>query len=971
MLHVPARRLICGTHRCGKTTLLVEAAASSLDGGLDAGRLLALSVNRQAVRGLRAALHTRTGLELLTADVRRRATALLEQFPASAGLPAGWSSSDIISALDRRVLMRRAWAQSAGSLYDKYSARPGALDWLAGIFDLFAEWIGTTDPQLLAGPVPADAALAELWAAYCSYLELCRGFELLAFQEVVPRAVDVLRDPQVRARVLPDLLLLDDLDLFRPSELLFARALITPTTAVVASSGTLPSAHNPEPGLAYLAAWCAALELAYEYPVAQDAVSTPDHVYAGCPSPQHEADAIARAIATSFGPDSRFADYAIICFDPDLLPILRHTLPQWNIAVEGMDTRDAYAPALAPLILAGMRLIAGTSMLPAELVECLRHPGLGLDPADAHALAAALGAGLSSTDPLTLLERWSRDERAAGSRGRLRQIAHLTSALRDAAISPSAKLQRWLGALDCAAATNTALAAGIEPWEASADADLVERWLGFLRRSERLRAAWDEPLSDMDAVEVLAGSQPLVEPIARPLSGAVQLWQPDQLGGCTARVVWLAGLHEHALPQRSTPLAWVRPEVLAGLDWLPGFVPLLQDDRAARWEHGWRMLQRAAGRAEQRLGLSWSQTDQRGRRRLRSPLLDLWRHEAAGSVEVSSSALLQGGLANRPEQGPPLHICETEPVVDGAVTTADVFTTSPSALEDFLICPRRYFYARVLNLYDVVSSPRQALGQVVHAALHELKVTGATVASAAALVEQYWPAGPPRFGTRLREAAFRRLAEQAVAQVAAFDAEYGTGEYVGGEVSFRWQIMPGVELRGTIDRIDRGDDGLVVLDYKLGSNSPSVAALLDTFAPPSEQAQMADWRPSDLQLPLYALAIEHGAVLEAQVEPGDQVTAVGLVYPLQLYTARGKPAAAGRRMLRIVDHLPGCDACAQPTGRKRPDGLLCRDQLGRIADRARAAIGEMRAGTITPDPIDGSRTCASCAFRAICPAPQA
>ena len=49
------------------------------------------------------------------------------------------------------------------------------------------------------------------------------------------------------------------------------------------------------------------------------------------------------------------------------------------------------------------------------------------------------------------------------------------------------------------------------------------------------------------------------------------------------------------------------------------------------------MLQRAAGRAEQQLGLSWSQTDQRGRRRLRSPLLDLWLQDAAGSEKLRRS----------------------------------------------------------------------------------------------------------------------------------------------------------------------------------------------------------------------------------------------------------------------------------------------------------------------------------------------
>jgi hypothetical protein len=700
-----------------------------------------------------------------------------------------------------------------------------------------------------------------------------------------------------------------------------------------------------------------------------DVAGMPQYVYVACPSPQHEADAIARTIATSFEPGSRFADHAVICFDPDLIPLLRRTLPQWSIAVDGMDARDAYAPALAPLLLAGMRLIAGTPMVPAELAGYLRHPGLGLDPGDAHVLVGAVAAGASSVDPLMLLERWSREDRAGESRRHLRQIVDITASLRAAELAPSAKLQHWLGALGCRAATNAAVADGLEPWESKADAELIDRWLGFLQRSERLRAAWGEAMSDAAAMEVLAGSQALVEPIARPLADAVSLWQPDQLGGCTASVVWLAGLHEHALPKRSSPLAWVRPEALAELDWLPGFVPQLQDDRAARWERGLRMLERALGRAGQQAALSWSQTDLRGHRRLRSPLLDFWLQDNAVPPAAHASSR-QSGLVAWPRRSNRLLVCEPVPVEHELTTTEAAFATSPSAVEDFLICPRRYFYARVLNLYDVVASSRQALGQVVHAALRDLKAVGEASMSSSALVEQHWPGGQQRFGTRLREAAFRRLAEQAVAHVAAFDAEYGTTEFVGGEVGFHWEIAPMVELRGTIDRIDRDGDGLIVVDYKLGATSPSITALLGMFAPP-EEAQAANWRPSDLQLPLYALAIEQGATLEALVAPGERVTTVGLVYPLQLYTARGKPAAAGRRMLRIVDHLPGCEACAPREGRKRTDGILCRDQLGRIADRARAAIAEMRAGTITPDPIDGPRTCASCAFRHICPAPQA
>src|SRR3712207_7107900 len=53
----------------------------------------------------------------------------LEQFPSAACLPQGWKSTDILSALDRRVLMRRAWASigAADSLYQQYGEQPGAM----------------------------------------------------------------------------------------------------------------------------------------------------------------------------------------------------------------------------------------------------------------------------------------------------------------------------------------------------------------------------------------------------------------------------------------------------------------------------------------------------------------------------------------------------------------------------------------------------------------------------------------------------------------------------------------------------------------------------------------------------------------------------------------------------------------------------------------------------------------------------
>ena len=984
MLSVAPRRLIHGTFHCGKTTALVEAAATFIDEGYAASQMLGLSVHRHAVRGLRAALHDRLDQDVPVADVRRRAVALLEQFPAAAGLPSGWSSTEIISALDRRVLMRRAWADAAtgpDSLYTVYGSRPGALDWLVRVFDQFSEWSGTAGIAHLLGPTPDDTNLAELWNAYRAYLALSLRLRVVAFQEVVPRALDLLRHDDIRAKVTPRLLLLDDIDLFRTSELLFAQALVAETTAIVAVAGTAPTIRSPDAAVRYLAAWCETLRLEPDLEPLQPR-ARPNVSYVEAPTVAHEVAAIAQHIATTFPEGGRFADYAVISFDSELLPLLRRTLPQWGIAVEGMEARDAYALAIAPLLHAGIQLLAGVAVPLEELTAWIRHPIIGLTAVDRRLLRTGTATWGAGDDPLVVLKRWLSLGFSPEGRRRLQQIARATEALRGAGMPPSAKLRRWIAELDLPMRAAAETAAALEPWAVAADAELLERWITFLERAERLRAQIGEPLNDAEAADVLRSCQALVEPISRRLADGVSLWQPDQLSGCSAAHVWIAGLHEGALPQRQAPLPWVEPEAFTALSWLPGYVPPERETRAARWGQAQDMLARAMGRAQRELVLSSSGSDSRGRRRLRSPVLDtlLRRLDAEGRTPSPPTPLSQAGRGRtgqsllpspRLGEGPGVRVV---PPLQNPVTQAptDVFTTSPTAIEDFLHCPRRYFYARVLNLYDVVSSPRQALGQAVHAALKDLKQQGDTAPSAGDLVDLHWPAGEHRFGTRLREAAFWRMAERAVAQVAASDANLTAGTpFVAGEISFRWRIAPDVELRGQVDRVDRGPDGLIVLDYKLGSSSPSIKNLLDMFVPPLERAARVAWRPSDLQLPLYVLAIERGAVEGLPDDAGASVAEVGLVYPLQLFTATGKPAAGGRRMIRIVEHTADCPACQSGSKGTAASGLLCRDQLRAIEERALKAIAEMRAGVIDPDPIDGARTCGGCAFRAICPAPQA
>ncbi len=977
----PIRRLIWGGHGCGKTAALVDSAAELLTSGFDSAEILALSIHRPAVRGLRDLLHERLGRDIPTADVRHRAVSILQQFPAAAHLPQEWTSGDIVSALDRRMLMRRVWVEASGpeTLYARYGTAPGALDWLARVFDAFAEWAGTADAERLASHVPAEAPLAELWETYRLYLALGRQLGLVAFQEVLPRTIDVLREPEVRAAVAPRAILVDDLDLFRPSELLLVQALAGLDTMVIAASTTTPASWSDDPQIRFLANWCVRLGLVPDREAAGISSSPRpcDTRYAECLTPAREVEAIAQFIAARRGGPclSCLSDYAVVCFDPALVPLVRRTLPEWDIAVEGMEARDAYTLAIAPLVLAGMRLLAGVPFAPGELTAFLRHPVLGLPSGDTRLLVGALGGqpagsvGPAVSESLWLAERSWPEALSEVGRLRLQQIAEVTADLRAVAMSSSAKLRAWLDRLDLRARAREQTAPALEPWAVAADEALLDRWLLFLERSEQVRAALGNVLGGSEAVEVLASSQGLVEPITPRLADAVRIWRPEELGGCSAATVWIAGLNEDVLPTKPAPLPWASSDsFVEAFDRLPGFVVPDAGDRAARWEAAEALLRRAVGRARQTLVLSWSRTDRDGRRRLPSPVLS--------PLIVDLPALTKAGQGDpgsvRPGSVVSMLSSRPSALDDLKLPVSTLFTTSPSAIENFLQCPRQYFYARELKLYDVASSARQALGQVVHAALRDLKTTGDDAPAIPRLVDAHWPKRDRRFGTRLREAAFRHLAEKAVAQVVEADRTSSRAgvHFLAAETSFSWRMAPDVELHGTVDRVDRSPDGLIILDYKLGSHSPSIKELLAKFAPPAADDDRAAWRPSDLQLPLYALAVERGSSETLAAAGGERVAEVGLIFPLELYTAKGKLSDKGRRLIRIVDHEPGCVACSSGSSRSAAVGLVCRDQLEQIVERALVAVAGMRSGNIEPDPREGGRTCRGCPFRTICPAPR-
>lgn len=963
---MPHRQLLSAAFRCGKTRSLIHAATEAVRVGTPPAAILALAAHQPAVALLRDGLRQAAAQPVPTTTLRQRALTILKQHPAAASLPAHWDESMQLSGIDRRLLIRRAWAAEGSrsdSLYARRADQPGALDWIALLFDQFSAWAGSAQGRRLPGLAIADPPLAELWRSYTRYLDLCWRHGVVAFNEVFNRAIDALRVPQVRSAQRPRLLLLDDLDLFRPDELLFAAALIGPGTDVFAATSYAPRADSPLALDQLLRSWAADLGLTI---VADNTTAAaPQTEQIACATPDDEAHAIARQVAEHVAGGAQPDECAIVLFDSGLLPPLHRALARRRLPFAGAEPRDGYTLALAPLALAGLKLIANVPFTGAEAIALLRHPALDLPTADAHLLAEALKQGLF--DPWSANDgRWPEGLSPLAI-ARIRDLRTATTAAQRVDAPPSAKIRSWLHALDLPRLVWEYTDVALEPWAARIDRQHWDRMLFILQQSEQLRAALGDPLTPADAVDVWVAARALISPEGKPVEHAVQIWSPNALGGCTARHVFIAGLHEGALPPPLPPLPVADDALLAAaFGALPGFAAPQITDQAAAWARGHHDLHRAIGRASESATLSYSRTDREGRRRLPSRLLEAgdWRLEDRGAKIGRQEGTIVRTMRASPQLPAP------------SPRSLAPLPVSPSQIEDYFVCPRRCFFARELGLYDVSSSPRQALGNVVHHALHDLLRDAAALpiseARAASLVEQHWISDEHRWGSKLKRAVFRRIAERAAMQLARYEIEEGGAGsgFVGGEILFTWNVPEANALvRGRIDRIDRGTDGLHVIDYKLGQHSPSINDLLREFVPPRDPVAAQTWRPGDIQLPVYALAVENGEVEGLERAPNERVSSVALVYPLELYGDNGKASVKGRRVIAIVDHAAGCVACEAPPQRSTI-GYVCRDQLNNVKARMVGAIELMRAGEWSPDPREGSRTCGSCAFRPICPGPQ-
>jgi len=203
----------------------------------------------------------------------------------------------------------------------------------------------------------------------------------------------------------------------------------------------------------------------------------------------------------------------------------------------------------------------------------------------------------------------------------------------------------------------------------------------------------------------------------------------------------------------------------------------------------------------------------------------------------------------------------------------------------YLECPLRFYFSRVLRMRPVEPAPTEldaaAFGSLCHHALRafgqdvSLRESEDAAAIAEYLAEQVSKEGLARYGARPNIAV--RLQLQSVERRLRAFANWQAISHAEGwrivhaEVSLdnllpaaAWDL--GVELRGTIDRVDRRGNEWRVIDYKTSDRKkkPQGAHLAkahaDTMDRPWMLALGGTKRWTDLQLPLYALAVEkaHG-----------------------------------------------------------------------------------------------------------------
>jgi DNA helicase II / ATP-dependent DNA helicase PcrA len=468
---------------------------------------------------------------------------------------------------------------------------------------------------------------------------------------------------------------------------------------------------------------------------------------------------------------------------------------------------------------------------------------------------------------------------------------------------------------------------------------------------------------------------------------AVQVLTVHQAKGLEFEVVFCSGFARGLFPLAARPHPLLEAEDRAWLErYKVGFMPSWPSDPDGHLAEEARLAFVAITRARRRLyitfadaylrqagasvflGLAQPRAESReltrasGRLAPRDVLLAreaevlIASHQDAlnGSAARASALGLDIAFLTDRESGEPF-----EPYgADRNPTSVEIGHFSPTTLNDYLKCPRLYWYNHHPGLVEEPRSVAMERGGFLHEVLedfHLLESEWRPLASEqqrewleASLVKRLEP-----YLSKMEGVLDRKREELQVRAVLGNYIRFVTGLQVIRrlrtlDVERRFHLeLEGVEIVGKIDRVnDVGDGQVEVVDYKTGSGKPMKYAYEQYFGP----------EMSDVQLALYYLACRYGVDDEGKAL-GFQPRFLSLWYPKDW---------VWRDMRQDIFSV------GQPAGLKEyREKVLTTEDLERSRAVVMQAIAGIKGGHFEPGPRDLPGTCVtrfgSCPHAAICP----
>jgi len=520
-----------------------------------------------------------------------------------------------------------------------------------------------------------------------------------------------------------------------------------------------------------------------------------------------------------------------------------------------------------------------------------------------------------------------------------------------------------------------------------------------------LRAAI-EGLEAIEAVhERLTGAKPMLSDISGSLetllaaaaddseaaSGrgdAVQVMTVHQAKGLEFEVVFCSGFAHGLFPLPVRPHPLLDEEDRAWLEGFKvGFMPSWPSDPDGHLAEEARLAYVAMTRARRRLYVTYADTylrqsgpsvfldmaapeaEVRSLTRGSSRLLpgDLLLSREAEVLLASHPSALTNGVSARaaalgldvafltdPDSGEPFESYGG----DRNPTTVQIDHFSPTTLNDYLKCPRLYWYNHHPGLVEEPRSVAMERGGFLHKVLEDFHAKEAEWRPLDSEHQKEWLEAALQghlegYLVQMEGVLDRKREERQVRSLLTNYIRFVTGLQqirrlgtLATERRFRLQL-DGSDIVGKIDRVnDVGDGEVEVVDYKTGAGKPMKYAYEAYFGP----------ELYDVQLALYYIACKEG--FDEEGKPlGFQPRFLSLWYPKEW---------VWRDMRQVIFSVGR--AAGLKDYRER---LLTNEDL----DRSRAivvdAIGRIKAGHFEPAPRELAGTCVtrfgSCPHAAVCP----